>query len=165
MSTNGTHEQLIQSEVDMSMNGTHEQLVATNIYPSSIPHESYVQETIDMSTNAQHENIESVKLYPDEVEHDYIDDLGSVYSFTQTETGMIPINVYERIIESRNNANITIDKIFIPPTKAPSLEIEYVEEPIKETKASTSEELNANANEAKQKIKRQIYSIGNVYAD
>lgn len=165
MSTNGMHEQLTQSEVDMSTNGTHEQLVATNIYPSSIPHESYVQETIDMSTNAQHKNIESVKLYPDEVEHDYIDDLGSVYSFTQTETGMIPINVYERIIESRNNANITIDKIFIPPTKAPSLEIEYVEEPIKETKASSSEELNANANETKQKIKRQIYSIGNVYSN
>ncbi len=155
-------QQFLGGFVDMSTNGSHHTMTSGKVYdelPEPIP---YIPEEVDMSTNGSHQQIEEGNVYSELPEEKHTPVLGNVYTITQTSVKLIPANVYDRIIES-TKSDIPIEKIFIPPTKSPSLEIEFVDEPVKATKASTMEELNAYAENAKQKILNQIRSIGNIY--
>ncbi len=158
------HEQFNGGYVDMSTNGSHEQIQTGTVFEEPEPAQPYVVEYADMSTNGSHQDIEEGNIYPTLPTKPYYGYLGNVYTISETTENFVPVNVYDRIIESTKQ-EINIEKIFIPPTKSPSLEIEYVDEPIKETKEHTLEESSVYMEEAKEKIKRQILSIGNIYED
>ena len=162
--SHASHAQMNPENIDMSTNATHDTLVATNIYPNISFTYPYISETVDMSTNATHESIGNINVYK-QLKGKEKPFFGNVYSFNNSSAKMIPVNVYDRIIKSRTNKNITIDKISVPPTKAPALNTEKNDTLIKETKTSTFEQMNVFTNEAKQKIINQLRSIGNVYLD
>lgn len=157
-------EQFLGGTVDMSTNGTHEQIQTGVVFDEPEPREPYQVEYADMSTNGTHQNIEEGNIYENLPSEPYYGFLGNVYSISNTTENFIPVNVYDRIIESTKN-EISIDKIFIPPTKSPSLVYEKTQEPIKETTEHTLEETSVYMEEAKNKIKQQIFSIGNIYID
>ena len=148
--------------IDMSTNGRHQQMEPEDVYDEPPAPEPYEVEYTDMSTNGQHQEIEEGNVYSGTPAEMHYGDLGSVYTISEKHETVIPVNVYDRIIKSAKH-DIEIEKIFIPPAKAPSLETEYVGEPVKETKPHTFEENSAYTKEAKEKIKKQILSIGNIY--
>lgn len=140
----------------------HEELQPESIDMTDTNHQPFVQENIEFEVPTQ-EPLEKGYVY-EPVKQKQNDEFGSVYVVTATEAQYIPVNVYDRIIESNKN-EIPSDKIYVSPEKPPQVKIENKPKPVKETKALTFDLMNAFSNDTKQKIVNQINSIGNVYTD
>lgn len=154
---------------DMSTNSAHENLEPGTMYTQPATAPPYHGEQADMSSNATHEDIEIENVFGDLPESGTSETkpqepLGSIYSFTYTSmtktTPDIPLNVYDRIVESISNP-MPIEKIFITPPKHEQLQQEVM--PVTETKESSMEQMNIYGEEAKEKIRTEIKSVGNVY--
>ena len=151
----------------MSTNSSHEDLESGTVYgqpPTAAP---YHGEQADMSSNYTPEELDTNNVYGDSSEdktEEAPESFGSIYSFTDTSVTKtisdIPLNVYDRIVESINNP-MPIEKIFVAPPKHEELQHEVM--PIVETKESTMEQMNVYGEEAKEKIRTEIKSVGNVY--
>ena len=152
---------------DMSTNSSHEDLESGTVYGQPPTAASYHGEQADMSSNYTPEELDTNNVYGDSSEdktEEAPESFGSIYSFTDTSVTKtisdIPLNVYDRIVESINNP-MPIEKIFVAPQKHEELQQEA--KPIQETKESSMEQMNVYGEEAKEKIRTEIKSVGNVY--